>query len=181
MASLGQLTAGIAHEINNPVNYISGGIVSLEGVLEDLLTIMNKYNTITPENVVNELEEILSVHGPGSELFENIERLLDTNQCYGCNLTGANLTGENLEDADLEGADLSNALLQNADLEGANLKGANLSGADLSGADLSKADLYKAVLTDADLTNANLENTLLDDADLSGVKGYQGFQMLNNK
>jgi C4-dicarboxylate-specific signal transduction histidine kinase len=30
MASLGQLTAGIAHEINNPINFISGGVQALE-------------------------------------------------------------------------------------------------------------------------------------------------------
>ena len=36
MASVGQLTAGIAHEINNPVNFIKTGIDSLEENLEDL-------------------------------------------------------------------------------------------------------------------------------------------------
>ncbi len=33
MASLGIMTAGIAHEINNPLNYISGGITGLESYL----------------------------------------------------------------------------------------------------------------------------------------------------
>jgi uncharacterized protein YjbI with pentapeptide repeats len=119
-----------------------------------------------------EIKDALSVHGPGDEILQNIEILLDTNRCYDCNLAGADLSGKNLEEADLEEADLSNALLQNADLEGANLKGANLSGADLSDADLSEADCYRAILTGADLTNTNLEGTLLDDANLSGVKGY---------
>ena len=34
MASLGQLAAGVAHEINNPVNFISSGIIGLKKTLE---------------------------------------------------------------------------------------------------------------------------------------------------
>ncbi|MDH5609206.1 MAG: ATP-binding protein [Cyclobacteriaceae bacterium] len=37
MASVGQLTAGIAHEINNPVNFIQTGIIGLEENLNDIL------------------------------------------------------------------------------------------------------------------------------------------------
>ncbi|MEN8198443.1 MAG: pentapeptide repeat-containing protein [Thermodesulfobacteriota bacterium] len=124
------------------------------------------------EGAVQDVAEVVLV-APQAEVLKNIELLLDTNRCYGCNLAGADLSDENLDEADLEGADLSNANLREADLEGANLKGANLSGANLSGADLSEADLYRAVLSNADLSEANLEDTLLDDADLSGVKGYQ--------
>ncbi|MDX5324916.1 MAG: hypothetical protein LPK80_01525 [Bacteroidota bacterium] len=36
MASLGQLTAGIAHEINNPVNFISSNITPIKNDVEDL-------------------------------------------------------------------------------------------------------------------------------------------------
>lgn len=108
-----------------------------------------------------------------SEVTQSLERLLDTNKCYGCNLGGVLLKGENLDSADLEGADLSGADLSDADLEGANLKGANLTNADLSGADLSGADLYKANLTNADLTGATLEQTLLDDTTMEGAKVVQ--------
>jgi len=102
----------------------------------------------------------------------NIEKLFDSNNCYGCDLSGAKLSGKNLDSADLEGADLSNANLVGADLEDANLKGANLSNADLSGADLSGADFYKANLSGANLSNAKLEKVLFDDAKMSSVKGY---------
>ena len=36
MASLGQLTAGIAHEINNPINFIASSCVALESDFEEL-------------------------------------------------------------------------------------------------------------------------------------------------
>ena len=36
MSSLGQLTAGIAHEINNPMNFVAGGVYSLREYLKDL-------------------------------------------------------------------------------------------------------------------------------------------------
>ncbi|MCX8149790.1 sensor histidine kinase [Thermaurantimonas aggregans] len=43
MASLGQLTAGLAHEINNPVNFITSGIQPLKLDINDLLEILEAY------------------------------------------------------------------------------------------------------------------------------------------
>jgi len=58
MASLGQLTAGIAHEINNPVSYISASIEGLQISMEDMLEIIQNYEEITPENAQQKLLEI---------------------------------------------------------------------------------------------------------------------------
>lgn len=40
MASIGVLTAGVAHEINNPVNFISGGVTGLEIVLNKIIKLI---------------------------------------------------------------------------------------------------------------------------------------------
>ncbi len=58
MASLGLLTAGIAHEINNPVNYIYAGIDSLKEDLKDVLDIIREYEQITAQNVNTVLEKV---------------------------------------------------------------------------------------------------------------------------
>lgn len=43
MASLGQLTAGIAHEINNPINFVSSNISPLKRDLQDILEMIALY------------------------------------------------------------------------------------------------------------------------------------------
>jgi PAS domain S-box-containing protein len=43
MSSLGQLVAGIAHEINNPVNFIYGNISHASGYIQDLLDLIELY------------------------------------------------------------------------------------------------------------------------------------------
>ena len=43
MSSLGQLVAGIAHEINNPINFITGNISHITAYIQDLLDILNLY------------------------------------------------------------------------------------------------------------------------------------------
>ena len=50
MASLGQVTAGVAHELNNPLNFVSTSIKPLQRNVEDLLAILSKYDSIIEEN-----------------------------------------------------------------------------------------------------------------------------------
>ena len=50
MASLGQLTAGVAHELNNPINFISSSVNPLQRNIEDLLTLLDKYDSVIEEN-----------------------------------------------------------------------------------------------------------------------------------
>jgi light-regulated signal transduction histidine kinase (bacteriophytochrome) len=48
MTSLGQLVAGIAHEINNPVNFIHGNLAHVSQYVEDVLTLLQQYQQHLP-------------------------------------------------------------------------------------------------------------------------------------
>jgi len=58
MASLGLLTSGIAHEINNPVNYIYAGIDSLKEDLKEVFDVIKEYEQITAQNVNEALGKV---------------------------------------------------------------------------------------------------------------------------
>lgn len=46
MASLGQLTAGIAHEINNPINFVKSNINPLKLDMKDIFEVIGEYNRL---------------------------------------------------------------------------------------------------------------------------------------
>ncbi|BAT55988.1 response regulator receiver sensor signal transduction histidine kinase [Nostoc sp. NIES-3756] len=56
MATLGQLVAGVAHEINNPVSFIHGNLEHMEGYTQTLLNFLQLYQKHYPEPV-DEIQE----------------------------------------------------------------------------------------------------------------------------
>ena len=59
MSSLGQMVAGMAHEINNPINFIAGNIIHAREYIQDLLDLIDLYENNSPSDEIEEkLDEI---------------------------------------------------------------------------------------------------------------------------
>ncbi|MBE9461258.1 7TM diverse intracellular signaling domain-containing protein [Dyadobacter subterraneus] len=70
MASLGQLTAGIAHEINNPINFVSSNIRPLRRDIDDVMEILSEFD---------EMQQIDSIEGIHTKLnqIDKLKKDLD--------------------------------------------------------------------------------------------------------
>ena len=78
MSSLGQLVAGIAHEINNPVNFISGNISHAQEYIQDLLRIIDLYRQEISQPS-EELEEAIE-NAELEFIMEDLPNLLNSMQ-----------------------------------------------------------------------------------------------------
>lgn len=79
MASLGQLTAGIAHEINNPINFVSSNISPLKRDIKDILEIVEAYRDKGFAEFSNETKKLLADLEEDLEfdyLLKEVEQLL---------------------------------------------------------------------------------------------------------
>ena len=61
MSGLGQLVAGIAHEFNNPINFIYANLVYVNGYTEELLELINLYEKRYPDPEIKEHTEAIDL------------------------------------------------------------------------------------------------------------------------
>jgi PAS domain S-box-containing protein len=81
MASIGVLTSGIAHEINNPINFISSGTVGLEMQIDRLLSAIKEYTVLYHNGKLQgefDLMESIDSKYEVTKAIENIPKLIKT-------------------------------------------------------------------------------------------------------
>ncbi|MBW4656046.1 MAG: HAMP domain-containing protein [Kaiparowitsia implicata GSE-PSE-MK54-09C] len=74
MSSLGRMLAGIAHEINNPVNFLFGNVSHIRAYVQDLLTIADAYRANVSPTDIQKLADDLDL----PFLQEDLPRVLES-------------------------------------------------------------------------------------------------------
>ncbi len=82
MSSLGQLTAGIAHEINNPINFVKSNVSPLQMDVKDLFQLITEYQQLHNTNddeLLSKLDGIKTLENKLDPDFlkEEIQSLID--------------------------------------------------------------------------------------------------------
>jgi signal transduction histidine kinase len=58
MAGLGQMTAGIAHELNNPINFVNSNVGPLQRDIADVVAMLDEYCSLGPNATPQEIETL---------------------------------------------------------------------------------------------------------------------------
>ena len=58
LAGLGQMTAGIAHELNNPINFVNSNVGPLQRDIADVLAMLDAYQALGPDATPHDLEMV---------------------------------------------------------------------------------------------------------------------------
>ena len=58
MAGLGQMTAGIAHELNNPINFVNSNVGPLQRDIADVIAVLDEYRSLGPNTTPQEIESM---------------------------------------------------------------------------------------------------------------------------
>jgi C4-dicarboxylate-specific signal transduction histidine kinase len=66
LASLGKLTSGLAHELNNPLNYIGGVVTPLKNDVEELLSLVSKSQKDNANELKKEIDSLLDTLESGT-------------------------------------------------------------------------------------------------------------------
>lgn len=115
MASLGQLTAGIAHEINNPINFITSNVAPLKRNIKDIVEVIKGYQEVDAANAVEQLERLrtLSVEMDLEESISELDVII-ASIAEGSSRTTEIVRGlrnfSRLDEGDLKEADLNEGL-----------------------------------------------------------------------
>lgn len=109
MSSLGQLTAGIAHEINNPVNFIRSNIAPLKRDMEDLLAVVNAAKEGRTSAEIVKMDQDLGLTETIAEVHEILHSMEE-----GANRTAEIVQGlrtfSRLDEGDLKMTDLNDGI-----------------------------------------------------------------------
>ncbi len=76
MASLGQLAAGVAHELNNPAGFLYGNMDILKGYVSQLENLLAAYENVGPANEASQPINSLKTQNNSEEVFSDLYSII---------------------------------------------------------------------------------------------------------